>query len=57
LAIVSLVMLVPLVAIATGAAVTESFGVVAGLIALLLVCVTVAAVNIAFNLDLLRPKD
>jgi hypothetical protein len=50
LAIVSIVMLVPISGIVLGiASGTGPFGLIGGLIALGLICITIIAVNIAFN--------
>jgi hypothetical protein len=49
LAIVSVVMLVPIIAIIMGTTVGQFFSFVGGLIALALVCVTIMVINVVFN--------
>lgn len=50
LAIVSVVMLVPLAAIIMGTTYSQFFSLVGGLIAFVIVCVTITVINIVFNL-------
>ena len=49
LAIVSVVMLIPAVAIIMGTTVGQFFSFIGGLIALALICVTIMVINIVFN--------
>lgn len=62
-AVASIALLIPLVAIALSTMtslmpyVTAGVAVSAGLIAVALICLAVVVVNIAFNFDLIRPKQ
>jgi hypothetical protein len=62
LAITSLALLIPLVALAInfplqlGTAVAAGLAIATGLIGVLLLCLAVVAVNVVFNWDMLRPQ-